>query len=100
MRIVNELGPQAIRDRTSELTSRLVMGLKESGFSLRSPEDAEKHASITMVELDDPGAVVQALAERDIIVDSRPGAVRISPYFYNTLDEIDAVVAALGEVRG
>ena len=100
LRIVNELGPEAIRERTSELTSRLVMGLKEDGFTLRSPEVAKKHASITMIELDDPGAVVQALAERDIVVDSRPGAVRISPYFYNTLDEIDAVVAALRDVRG
>ena len=100
LRIVNELGPQAIRERTSELTSRLVMRLKEEGFKLRSPEVAERHASITMVELGDPGAVVQALADRGIVVDSRPGAVRISPYFYNTLDEIETVVAALREARG
>jgi selenocysteine lyase/cysteine desulfurase len=51
------------------------------------------------VELDDPMAVTRALAERRIIVDKRPGAVRISPYFYNTPEEIEIVVEALTEIN-
>ena len=35
----------------------------------------------------------------DFIVDFRPGAVRISPYYYNTPDDILAVVAAMTELR-
>ena len=62
-------------------------------------DDPERHASITMVEVKDPALVVGELAKRDIIVDHRPGAVRLSPYFYNSSDDIDAVVLALCQIR-
>jgi selenocysteine lyase/cysteine desulfurase len=42
--------------------------------------------------------VTRALAERRIIVDKRPGAVRISPYFYNTIEENEILVQALEEI--
>lgn len=100
LRIVNQLGAEAIRSRTSELTSRLVSSLKERGFNLRIPPDNAHHASITMIQLDDPTSVVEQLADRDIIVDFRPGAVRVSPYFYNTPDDINAFVEALTEITG
>ena len=44
-------------------------------------------------------ALVERLADRDIIVDHRPGRVRISPYFYNTEDELQRVVDALASLR-
>ena len=68
-------------------------------FSLRVPEDNERHASNTMVEMDDPASMVQELASRNIILDFRPGAVRISPYFYNTTDDIESIVSAMCEIR-
>ena len=43
--------------------------------------------------------MVQELAKRSIIVDSRPGAVRISPYFYNTVEHIDQAVSGMVEIR-
>ena len=76
----------------------LRSSLRERGFDLRVPPDDEHHASITMIELDDPGPVVDRLAERDIIVDFRPGALRASPYFYNTEEDIDIFVDALTEL--
>ena len=94
LRIVNELSPEAIRERTSEIASH-----RDEGFVLRTPDNPERHASITMVEVGDPQAVVAGLAERDVIVDARPGAVRISPYFYNNLEDIETAVSALTEVR-
>ncbi len=99
LRIVNEIGAEAIRERTSELTQLLVSRLSEEGFVLRCPEKAERHASITMVEMEDPARMVEELSKRDFIVDFRPGAVRISPYYYNTPDDILAVVAAMTELR-
>ena len=99
MRMVNEIGPAAIREKTSELTDHLVARLAEEGFSLRVPEDNRLHASNTMVEMDDPASMVEELAAQNIIVDFRPGAVRLSPYFYNTLDEIESVVSAMRNIR-
>lgn len=100
LRIVNELGASSIRARTCELTSVLVKSLKDDGFQLRTPSDQARHASITMIEVEDPAEVVTRLAERNIIVDFRPGAVRVSPYFYNTLEDIAAFVSAMKEILG
>ena len=99
LRMLNELGAQPIRERTSELTELLVGRLKDEGFKLRVPGDPERHAGITMVEFEDPHAVVDELSRRNIIVDSRPGAVRISPYFYSSPDDIESAVSALCEIR-
>ena len=99
LRMVNQLGPASIRQRTSDLTFQLVASLREHGFTLRAPKDETHHASITMIELDEPEAIVESLARQDIIVDYRPGAVRVSPYFYNTADEIGSLVASLVEIQ-
>jgi selenocysteine lyase/cysteine desulfurase len=48
-----------------------------------------------MIPSADPEAAVRRLAERRIVVDARPGHVRISPFFYNTEDENAAVIEAL-----
>ena len=99
LRIINEIGPQAIRERTKAIAGRLVDRLKEEGFKLRVPDDPDRHASITMVEMKDPALAVEELANRDIIVDYRPGAVRFSPYFYNSFDDIASAVVALCQIR-
>jgi selenocysteine lyase/cysteine desulfurase len=48
----------------------------------------------------DPQAAVGRLAERGIIVDARPGYVRVSPHFYNTEAEVDLVIDVLAEGGG
>ncbi len=68
------------------------------GCRLRIPSDPERHAGITIVEMDDPLRAVRLLADRRIIVDRRPGAVRISPYFYNTFEENEIMIRALDEI--
>ena len=100
LEIINEIGSENLRRRTAALTQDLVVRLKERGFRLRIPSDPDRQSGITVVEADDPMRVTRALAERGIIVDKRPGAVRISPYFYNSEDENQIVVEALEEVMG
>ena len=100
LEIINEIGTSNIRKRTAMLTQNLVGRLRERGFKLRVPADPERHSGITIVEAEDPMGITRSLAERRIIVDKRPGAVRISPYFYNTLEENEIIVEALVEIAG
>ncbi|HET9110103.1 MAG TPA: hypothetical protein VFN78_04680, partial [Ktedonobacterales bacterium] len=65
---------------------------------LRSPLDGAERSSIVMLELERPEELVKGLSERGIIVDSRPGLLRISPNFYNTVEETDRALAALDEL--
>lgn len=96
--IIHKHGAEAIRRRTSELVGELHERLSDAGYSLATPEDAEERAGIVMVRLDDPPRAVKALAERGIIVDHRPGRVRVSAYFYNTSAEIETFVEALRDI--
>lgn len=96
--IVLEIGVERIRERTRFLADDLVRRVTEHGWKLRSPLDSATRSSIVMLELERPEELVQGLSERGIVVDSRPGLLRISPNFYNTVEENAAIVAALDEL--
>lgn len=95
--IVDEVGMAEIRARNSALTERLVERCTAAGFSLRVSDRPETRSAIVLVRHEEPGAAVATLAGHGIIVDNRPGVVRASPHFYNTLDEVDEFVEALKE---
>lgn len=88
-------GSGAIRRRTSDLARDLYERLLDAGYDLATPEDEDERAGIVMVRVADPAPVVKALAAEGVIVDHRPGRVRVSPYYYNTFAENERFVAAL-----
>lgn len=92
--IVDEVGITAIVERNRVLTERLVRGLAEVGFETRLPPP-EHRTAIVMVRHPDPPGAVRHLAENDVIVDHRPGFVRVSPHFYNTEADVDRCVDLL-----
>jgi kynureninase len=93
--IIDDIGMPAIRRRNSELTEYLLAGLDAAGFRVRGAAAPADRSALVMIRHDDPAGAVAQLAEQGIIVDARPGYVRVSPHFYNTRDELDAFVAAL-----
>ena len=95
--IIDEVGIEAIRDRNRALTEHLVERARELGFGLTIAPDPAQRSAIVMIQHEDPPGAVNYLAERDIIVDHRPGHVRVSPHFYNTIEEIDQCITTLAE---
>ena len=93
--IVDGVGMEVVRARNVELTERLVEGCGGAGFSLRVSGRPETRSAIVLVRHPNPGAAVAALGEEGMIVDSRPGVVRVSPHFYNTVEEVDGFVEGL-----
>jgi kynureninase len=96
--IIEEVGVDAIRARTQALDLDLIDRLHAAGLQPRLPADLDRHAGIVMLPVDDPAGVVQGLKERNVIVDYRPGAVRLSPYFYNNEEENQILVDAIVDV--
>ena len=96
--IVLEVGVERIRERTRYLADDLVRRVREHGWQVRSPLDGGQRSSIVMLALERPEELVQRLSERGIIVDSRPGLLRISPHFYNTIEENALIVGTLAEL--
>jgi kynureninase len=96
--LVLEIGVEPIRERTRYLADDLIRRVQEKGWPIRSPLDSRVRSSIVMLGLERPDEIVQGLSERGIIVDFRPGLLRISPSFYNTIEENEAIVAAIDEL--
>ena len=97
--IVLEIGAQRLRDRQVELVGHLVEGARSRGLGARVPGTPDHLAGIVTIPRRDPRAVVGALGERGIIIDSRPGIVRLSPYFYNTPEDCERVLDAIAELE-
>jgi len=95
LEIIREIGIPAIRDVTRALTDDLVERAIEAGLNPKVLDDPDGRVAIVMVPADDPHASVKRLAEEKIIVDARPGHVRLSPYFYNIEEDHVAAIATL-----
>src|SRR5579883_3037573 len=95
---VLEIGPQTICERTRYLTNDLIERSRGRGWKVRAPLEPERRSSIVMLEFERPEEVVEELLKRNIITDKRPGLVRVSPYFYNTIEENEQVIEAIGEI--
>lgn len=96
--IVEEIGVARLRERQVELVAHLVDTAKAHGLRPRVPAHLTDLAGIVTIPREHPKAVVAALAERKIIVDSRPGLVRLSPYFYNTVEDGEQVIRAIADL--
>jgi selenocysteine lyase/cysteine desulfurase len=97
--IIDEIGMPAIVERNRTLTDRLVERAQAAGFAVRAATP-DRRTAIVMIAHADPARAVHQLAERGIIVDHRPGFVRVSPHFYNTAEEVDRCVDVLAELAG
>lgn len=94
-----EAGPEAVERQASALAARVADGLAERGFqvvSSRRPGEASAIVTATHPAHPDPQELCDRLAEKDILVTARAGRFRVAPHFYNTEEEIDRLLGAVG----
>ena len=97
--IIHEVGVDRIRERSRQLTARLLALADEYGFESASSRDPERLAGTVAVSVPDALLVSRTLKAREFIVDYRPPVgVRISPHFYNTLEEVDRIMAEIKDI--
>lgn len=81
------------------MTGRLLALVDSYGFTSAATRDPDRLAGTVAVNVPDALLVSRTLKSRDFIVDYRPPVgVRISPHFYNTMDEIDRVMAEIASI--
>ena len=92
-----ELGIEPIAEHVLALTARLAEGLLARGATLLSPRgDGEASGIVSFTIREEPPAeTVRRLRRRRIFVVARRGGVRVSPHFYNSESEVDALLEAL-----
>jgi kynureninase len=93
LEIVREAGVEAIRARSKRMTAHLMQRIDALGFSFTASRDPERVAGTVALDVPDARFVARTLKRHDFLVDYRPRAgIRISPHFYNTFEELDAVL--------
>ena len=99
LEILNKVGIAAIREKSVEMTTRLIAGATCRGWRVNTPDNPTERAGTVSVDCPHAAEVCGELLAREILVDYRPKAgVRISPHFYNTLDECDFALAQIEHI--
>lgn len=96
---IEEIGVPRIREVTAALTEDLVARARDLGYRPKVAERADRRSAIVMLPAADPAAAVRHLADGGIVADSRPGHVRLSPFFYNLRDDHVSALERLGTLR-
>ena len=94
-----EIGMSKVRERSQSMTQPLLEAALEKGFTVRSPHDPAQRGGHVTIDPGDSSRVHDALIARGTVVDHRPGVgIRVSPHFYNSLDEALGVLDDMAEV--
>ncbi len=95
LELIEEAGVEAISRRVSGLTEDLLDRARLARLNVRAAVTPEARSAIVMVEHPDPAAAVGRLRQAGVICDYRPGAVRLSPHFYNTTRDNEKAIRVL-----
>ena len=90
-----EIGWDVVYGHVDKLTNHLMDGLCELKIDVLTPRSAK--AGIVSFRHENGAQIQRQMAERKIHLAHRDGYVRIAPHFYNTVEEIDTMLAALAE---
>jgi selenocysteine lyase/cysteine desulfurase len=95
--LMQEIGIAATREHVNKLNEHFAAGVDDLGATLATPRDA--HGALMCVKSTDAKALVAALDADGIVTSDRDGNLRVSAHCYNTVEDVDAVLAALQRHR-
>ncbi|HYK38973.1 MAG TPA: aminotransferase class V-fold PLP-dependent enzyme [Candidatus Eremiobacteraceae bacterium] len=97
--ILNQVGIAAIREKSMGMTAQLLEGASARGWRVNTPENSTERAGTVSVDCPHAYEVCRELLAREILVDYRPKAgIRMSPHFYNTVEECDFALEQIEEI--
>ncbi len=96
--LVRSVGPREIEQHTLQLTDRLLAEVAAMGYQVTSnldPAHRSQICSFTTGDLEQDGKLVEMMKGRKVAVSLRGRGVRVSPYFYNSDEDIDRLLELL-----
>ncbi|MEZ6045645.1 MAG: aminotransferase class V-fold PLP-dependent enzyme [Planctomycetaceae bacterium] len=99
LKLLLEIGIEQIEQRLLALNEQLQVKLERIGGEILSPRKFEHRSGIVSVRFDqrDPSSLQQHCRDEGILINSRGGALRISPHIYTSEEEIERLVHAIQE---
>lgn len=94
--IFHELGSETIAEKLLLLSSHLCERLREEGFEPAFVAGKENRSGIVSIQgLPNPSEIQKLLMQAQVEVSTREGLLRVSPHFYNSIEDIEQFVSAL-----
>lgn len=98
LELLLETGLENVWSKIQTLTDHLCEGLNAKGYKVFSPRGPNEKSGIVSFNAPDTSshqAIFESLEKQNIHIALRQGRLRVSPHFYNTIEQMDRLVAAL-----
>ena len=89
LELILEVGVGNIQERLRDLTDRILERCDEAGVNTFTPRERARRCGIVTLECEHPEDVEAKLHAEGVIVDSRPGRIRLSPHWCVTAKELE-----------
>jgi selenocysteine lyase/cysteine desulfurase len=89
LELILDVGVENIQERLRDLTDRILERCDEAGVRTFTPRERARRCGIVTLECDRPEEVEARLHAAGVIVDSRPGRIRLSPHWCVTEAELE-----------
>jgi kynureninase len=98
--VIAQVGVENIRAKSVRQTALVIDLADKAGYAVNSPRDVELRAgTVTLRPNENAYEISRELLARNLVIDYREGAgIRVAPHFYNSDDELYAVMDAIAEI--
>ena len=97
--VIEEVGVDAVRRRSLDLTDHLIRLADRAGFEVTSQRDQTRRGASISVRMPGFEGVHRELAERQVLCDFRPEVgLRLGPHFFNTEEELDVAIGQVEDI--
>jgi selenocysteine lyase/cysteine desulfurase len=95
LEFLTQIGMENVAAQVERLTHAFVAGAQKLGISSKTPADTV--GPLVVLRSRDAGAMVARLAARGIALSARRDGVRFAFHVYNTMEDVETALQALGE---
>jgi selenocysteine lyase/cysteine desulfurase len=96
LELIHEIGPSAIQEYVAALADAIVLwAARQRDVALVTPSVPRHRAGIVALQMPNAEVVSRALRDAKVSHSLREGAIRLSPHFYNTRDEVRRALAVI-----
>jgi kynureninase len=89
LELILSVGLEPISERLRDFTGRILERCDEAGVRVFTPRQRERRCGVVTIESAEPDFVEARLHEAGVIIDARPGRVRLSPHWALREDELE-----------
>jgi selenocysteine lyase/cysteine desulfurase len=97
LELLREIGPHTLSEHILHCAHALLVGARERGVALVTPEDA--HGGTASVRPADAMAASARLDAAGVIHSVREGTIRLAPHCYTNADDVERTLEALSQSR-